>query len=221
MVLPLVEYFPPDAKRPAPGVVYNIVAESETAAAMAAQPHRSLDVFGMVRSGSYWESDPRDKAAHEAINSAAYAGVVAIDDERPERAFIAMNYAAGAAGPIADIRPDIRRDFDLVAALATSESWTDDTHVPPEIFGPVWPCDPPRGWPDLGPEPNSENSELVVTIDVPEGMSDAQVLELVAGLAVKADAIHRAYGGHGLEVEEGNVEIDREVVQPTPAGGRS
>ena len=33
----------------------------------------------------------------------------------------------------------IRRDFDRVWRLAQANGWTDDTPVPPEVFGPLWP----------------------------------------------------------------------------------
>ena len=33
----------------------------------------------------------------------------------------------------------IRRDFDRLARLAKQHAWTDDTPVPPDAFGPLWP----------------------------------------------------------------------------------
>jgi hypothetical protein len=33
----------------------------------------------------------------------------------------------------------IRRDFVRLKKLARKEKWTDDTPVPPEVFGPMWP----------------------------------------------------------------------------------
>ena len=41
----------------------------------------------------------------------------------------------------------IRRDFDRVAELVEEQSWTDDTPVPPTIFGPLWPDKRPLRWP--------------------------------------------------------------------------
>lgn len=32
-----------------------------------------------------------------------------------------------------------RRDFDRVARLAKANGWTDDTPVPEDAFGPLWP----------------------------------------------------------------------------------
>lgn len=33
----------------------------------------------------------------------------------------------------------IRRDFARLKRLAREQKWTDDTPVPPEVFGPLWP----------------------------------------------------------------------------------
>jgi hypothetical protein len=49
----------------------------------------------------------------------------------------------------------IRRDFVRLKRLARKEKWTDDTPVPPEVFGPMWPegvapfwaVEPPPGAP--------------------------------------------------------------------------
>jgi hypothetical protein len=41
----------------------------------------------------------------------------------------------------------IRQDFDRVANIAEWQKWTDDTPVPPEVFGPLWPEGPPKNWP--------------------------------------------------------------------------
>jgi hypothetical protein len=38
----------------------------------------------------------------------------------------------------------IRRDFDRIARLAKVNKWTDDTPVPPDVFGPLWPGRVPK-----------------------------------------------------------------------------
>lgn len=35
----------------------------------------------------------------------------------------------------------IRRDFDRLVFLAKKHKWSDDSPVPPEVFGPLWPKD--------------------------------------------------------------------------------
>jgi hypothetical protein len=54
--------------------------------------------------------------------------------------------AAGAAAlAILRIAPEpwalqfIRRDFERLRRLAKANAWTDDTPIPPEVFGPMWP----------------------------------------------------------------------------------
>jgi len=39
-----------------------------------------------------------------------------------------------------------RLDFDRVLVAARQQKWTDDTPVPPEVFGPMWDRDPPLWW---------------------------------------------------------------------------
>jgi hypothetical protein len=156
------------------------------------------------------------RAAAHADDGMRVAEEASISADVAMHAVGAGNYKPDSTG---EIRRAMRLDFELLRQAAAREEWTDETLVTLEFFGPLWPEGPPRGWP--GSEPNSENVELVLTIDVPDRISDEDVLGLVAGLVKRADAVHRAYGGHGLQVEEGNVEIDRESLEPVPAGGRS
>jgi hypothetical protein len=53
--------------------------------------------------------------------------------------------AAAAAAVLVQVATDpaellwFRRDFDRLAKLARKHHWTDDTPVPPSVFGPLWP----------------------------------------------------------------------------------
>lgn len=38
----------------------------------------------------------------------------------------------------------MRRDYELLRAFAEREQWTDETPVPPEVFGPLWPDGEPE-----------------------------------------------------------------------------
>ncbi|MBP3960802.1 hypothetical protein J8F10_36740 [Gemmata sp. G18] len=40
------------------------------------------------------------------------------------------------------------RAFDRLTRLAEKEKWTDDTPVPPTVFGPMWEGAPPDWWTD-------------------------------------------------------------------------
>jgi uncharacterized protein YegP (UPF0339 family) len=61
--------------------------------------------------------------------------------------------------------------------------------------------------PDRNPQ-----GELVVEIEVPEGVSDQEVLEVVGRLSYEADDLHRALGGHGLKIK--SVEIHQGTTSP-------
>jgi hypothetical protein len=56
------------------------------------------------------------------------------------------------------------RDLDRLVRLAEREKWTDDTPVPPEVFGPIWDREPPPWWrddvlADLPPESETKNPD--------------------------------------------------------------
>ncbi len=54
-----------------------------------------------------------------------------------------------------------RRDFDGLLKLAKEEKWTDDTPVPPEVFGPLWDRDPPSWWRDTRDSPTTDAPGLL------------------------------------------------------------
>jgi hypothetical protein len=109
----------------------------------------------------------------------------------------------------ATIRGAIRRDFELLKVAAEQEKWTDETPVPPEFFGPLWPEGPPKGWPEE--EETSEGKELVLELEVPEGVSDEELFEKIAELAGEVDTLHRAYGGRGVTLKTVEVESPADV----------
>ena len=104
-------------------------------------------------------------------------------------------------------------DFDLLTVAAEKHAWDDDTPVPPELFGPIWPEGIPDGWPVDAQD--SEGAQLVFELEVPDNASDEEVINMVAELADRADSVHRAHGGQGLCVKEvdifGDVPVHAEV----------
>ncbi len=81
-----------------------------------------------------------------------------------------MEKAAAASRGIEDVTPFIRRDFDHIEKYADWHRWTDETPVPPEVFGPLWPEGPPKGWP--------ADPDVLQRADLPlELLSRAKVLE--------------------------------------------
>jgi hypothetical protein len=57
----------------------------------------------------------------------------------PEAAAALLLAAATVETPIRRQLLCIRRDFDRLVYLAKKHDWTDDTPVPPDAFGPMWP----------------------------------------------------------------------------------
>lgn len=145
-------------------------------------------------------------AARPAAGDAAYAAAQAAD-----AAYAAAKAADGAYAADAAYAA-MQRDYELLRETSVSEHWTDDTSVPPEFFGPIWPNGEPEGVPVEIEDPAGD-SQLVLTIEVPEGVSESELTAKLIDLAQDADSLHRAHGGAGLKVED--IEIHRDA--PVPA----
>lgn len=147
-------------------------------------------------------------AFSDAVGAAVAAAVAACAAAAAVIYATANAYAADDAADAADtfnsgifkkcVVATMRRDFELLKCAAHSEEWNDETPVPKEFFGPLWAEGEPEGWPVK--EDNSEGCELVFTVELPEGTDDGEVFAKVKELAARADDLHRAYGGRGLQV---------------------
>jgi hypothetical protein len=58
----------------------------------------------------------------------------------------ALLTAASVSDPVRGWLRCIRRDFDRLAHLARKHNWTDETPVPPDVFGPMWPENLTPAW---------------------------------------------------------------------------
>ena len=104
------------------------------------------------------------------------------------------------ASSIADLTAIVRRDFDHLANLAEWQHWTDDTPVPPEVFGPLWPEGPPPGWPadpDV-PQRTDLPLELLSRARVLERMTEDEAVNLFNAI----NAYYIARTGHRLTLED-------------------
>jgi hypothetical protein len=162
-----------------------------------------------------------DHAAVEARSAASSAVILQGEYGRDytlvqAREAVAMATEAAAGVPSSEefVRQRIRADFDWLLTVCRDQGYTDATPVPPGAFGPMWPDGPPPGWPG-----EESDGEIVMELEVPEGLSDEEVARLASEAARHADAIYRAGGGRGLKVEW--VEVRRGQPAPLPAGGPS
>lgn len=89
--------------------------------------------------------------------------------------------------------------------------WTNNTPVPPWVFGPMWPEGTPDGWPLLRDE--GESLHLKIEIAVPSGMNEAESKAFnkrVATFFAKLSGAHVALGGTGLRL------LDHSSCAPLP-----
>ena len=65
-----------------------------------------------------------------------------------KNAQMASGYAVKAGDPLPEyIGATINRDFEILVELTKKHGWTDNTPVPPTVFGLLWPNGVPTGWP--------------------------------------------------------------------------
>lgn len=81
------------------------------------------------------------KLAREAFGARCAARVARLrpNAATPEAAAALILAAATVGTPIRRQLLCVRRDFDRIAYLVKKHNWTDDTPVPPNAFGPMWP----------------------------------------------------------------------------------
>jgi hypothetical protein len=75
----------------------------------------------------------------------------------PEAAAALMLAAATYPTPLARLLRCVRRDFDRLVYLSKRRNWTDDTPVPPAVFGPMWPAGLTPDWARQPPSAEAGN----------------------------------------------------------------
>lgn len=96
------------------------------------------------------------RAAAATAHATAVAADAPPDAPRARNAARAVAYAAAAGAHAAraaayghrSIDRSIGQDFIKLKNAARAGGWTDNTPVPPEVFGPLWPDGRPNRWPD-------------------------------------------------------------------------
>jgi hypothetical protein len=173
-VLPLVERYwereaPVDYVFPRPSYLRGVkkcVRQSERAAAHAAVLSEKALIDGREAAAiaaGYAEyaaelaeraPDSPPYAAVYAANTAHAAASGALNLLKPdwvcEWGLVIAN--AGEAGEVLGVSEEldaaIRADLETLKRLICDKGWTDQTPVPPRVFGPLWPQGPPQGWPE-------------------------------------------------------------------------
>lgn len=197
-VQPLFKHFWPDAPKKHVDAVDAAVRLAEHCASIGSLTDASADDA----------ADAADDAAHAADDHAEAAGVAAF--AAAHAATAAFADAAAFAG-IAT-----RNDYELLKTVASLAGWDDDTAVPPDVFGPMWPNGAPKGWPPSGQEEETAPVELVIDLEVPDDVEESHVIARLRELVGTMDQMHRGMGGGGLTVSGVKVHVDVEARARVP-----
>lgn len=139
---------------------------------------------------------PRD-ATNAARAAASAADALHYTATSPDGVAFSAGYAAVYADAARDTTgPGIINDFRALVERSRSENWTDDTPVPPWVFGPMWPDGVPNGWPEADPD-----DRLVITVEAPPGATAEQIADLRTRLYESANQLVLAHGGPGLTLD--------------------
>lgn len=147
-VLPACRYFRPDDPEESTQVCSWVVTEGERAG--AGEPvadsgpgHQADEWAALISAHLATKYDSATFAVGLALDvlDAALSAAKSADPAQVARA--AQN-AVGLLTFRTTVRTArlvlwVRRDFDRLARLAAEQNWTDETPVPPTVFGPLWP----------------------------------------------------------------------------------
>lgn len=93
-----------------------------------------------------------------------------------------------------------RKEFDSLNRIAQWQHWTDDTPVPSEVFGPLWPEGPPIGWP-LDSEV-SRHSAFNLDVTKSENQPEQVLLDETMNIFNAVNQYHIARGGQPLTLSD-------------------
>lgn len=206
-VFPLTSYFWPDIPEQALAEVKQAVETAQRVARDRGSERRVGADASAAATVSEWD-DVWDDHARFAIRAAEHACLSAylsltrdgaVNDATILETIHALDESRSAS-PIADLTPHIRRDFDHLASLAEWQKWDDDTPVPPEVFGPLWPEGPPKGWPPVSDVP--QRAELVIEAFARDRATEQMIEDDIVHLFNALNRYHIARSGARLTLDQ-------------------
>ena len=214
-VLPLFGYHWPEAPAHHQRAITRAVSVAENVGYVAGAAYAGVaDATYAVAADATYAVRTAADAARSAGRSAADAVAAAADAATRSAARAAVRAAAAAvraaAADAADMaRAAIRYDFNGLRERANAEKWTDDTPVPPTVFGPMWPFGVPKDWPQEHAE-----DRLIATIAPPPDAPAEQVADFQIRLYEVLNKLAIANGGAGLKLDS----LGRDVSAVAPVG---
>lgn len=168
--------------------------ECEESAREAKLQYTKRVAFGTVFQGMH----PLSSVASTAVAD-AFGVLLASGGDPTDVLRTVKNIQTGLATAI-DLTAFIRRDFDQLFRSSVSSDWTADSPVPPEVFGPLWPEGPPKGWPV---EPNaSKHADIALEVVNRDGLDERVIEDEVVNLFNAMNRFHIARGGRPLTLED-------------------
>ena len=154
-------------------------------------------------------ADDADAAADAAAATAARAAYAAADGAAAAADAAAFAVDATDANADVTVRIAIRADFERLKRSAAAEHWTDETPIPPTVFGPLWPGGSPPGWPGASGGSHRAKPEIepLVVVSFVEGDFTADEIAL---FLEHVSTTYREVGGNGLKVVKGQALVPAE-----------
>ncbi len=137
----------------------------------------------------------------------------AVTSRSAERVRTALKTAASISSlNTKSLVQEIRADFDALISMAKAGRWNDDTQVPRDALGAIWPEGEPEGWPDEGREAAGDAEAAVgiedgehslrVRVSVPDSVSYDELAEKTTQLLAAISLRHKELGGSGLKLHD-------------------
>lgn len=159
-VFPLLRHFWQESPNQYASAVVHAIESAEESAILGSVDASSIESIAtdaVVAAGAA-RTIPRAAAVARAAKTAADSDPIAYQYADAGRVWDAALAAVEAAD--SSVVNFLRRDFDHLLNLSKWQHWTDDTPVPPEVFGPLWPEGPPKGWPPITDIPRRNGLSL-------------------------------------------------------------
>lgn len=133
--------------------------------------------------------------AHSALTAVRLATAYRGEDVHFGSAINAVNAMDDREADIA-----VSRDLEHLVRLSKLNTWMDETPVPPEVFGPLWPEGRPAGWP-VDPDAPKQ-SDIALEVFKQDGLDERIAEDDVVNLFNAMNRFHIARGGQPLSLED-------------------
>jgi hypothetical protein len=197
----------PKAPRKFQDAIEAAIAEGELAASQGKRTpdlgetgQAAMDVYGKAPDKITFSKEHVQDVPYAAsrVSFAGQESDASFAHEGLETAISAVFYFERAnrrKGLVKQVDRLIWDDFKLLEAAAKSGKWKGTTPVTPDVFGPMWPDGPPKGWPAMAARPVRAKKARPAKTDLKElRLPKDLVAFLTAGKRLKYNASKAAVG---------------------------